>query len=111
MWVERSAPASCISSSAAAESPLGLEGRCFFFIACSPDGDDPNAVAPHGDERRPYLIADSPDDLRPSLIERSGLNLETVGIAPEGLRDDEVDAVLLQVGRRLRRVEPDVHQV
>lgn len=37
---------SCMASSSVAESTLVLEVRCFFFIACSSDGDDPNPLLP-----------------------------------------------------------------
>src|SRR5262245_7682239 len=110
MWTERSAPASCIASSSAAETALVLEVRCFFFIACSPDGNDPNAVPPHSDEGRPHRIADSSDDLGPRPIARPSRDLQTVGVAPQGLSVDEVDAVL-QIDCRLCGVELEVHLV
>ena len=56
----RSTPESCMASSRSAESALVLEVRCFFFIACSPDGDDANPVASVRDERRPHQFADAP---------------------------------------------------
>jgi hypothetical protein len=85
-----------------------LEVRCFFFIACSPDGNDSDPVAPDGHECRPHHLADAPDYLTPRLIERTGLDFQAVGVVPQSLRADEVDAVLLQVGCRLRTVELEV---
>jgi len=56
-------------------------------------------------------LAYSPDDLGPRLVARSGRNLETVRIAPQLLRVDEIDPVLLEIDCRLRRIELEVHQV
>src|SRR3954453_23211626 len=98
-----------MASSSAALSALVLEVRCFFFISCSPDGDDPDAIAPHGAERRPHHLADSPDDLGTRFIQRAGRDLKPVGIAPQRPSAEEVYAVLLEIGCRLRRVELEVH--
>ena len=79
-------------------------------IACSPDGDDPNAIAPHGDEGRPHHVADASYDLGPRLVERAGWHLKPIAVAPQPQRADEVDAVVLaSLGRpAFGRVSIDV---
>ena len=50
--------------------------------------------------------------IRPmTWVRGSGLDLKQVGVAPQGLSAEEVDAVLLEIGCRLCRVELEVHQV
>lgn len=51
---------------------------------------------------------DAPDDLGPGLADRPGPDLDPVRIAPQRLWAVEVDTVLLEVRRRLRRVELEV---
>src|SRR5688572_14876841 len=110
MCAERSAPSSCMASSSAVGTLLVCEVCCFFFIACSPDGNYSRPITACCDERRPQYVANSADHLSPRFIGPPGGNLKAIRVFPQSNSIVERYAVFPQIHRRLRRVELEVHR-
>ena len=102
----RSFPASCNSSSRAALNALVGEIARFFLWTCTADRDDADrffmAMCHRG---TPRGLRYPSNDEGARLVHRPRRQFDPVEIQPQGLRVDEVDAVLRLVRGRFRGVE------